>query len=218
MQPVRDVMDTFILQGGHPLVTLHGDRCTSSRSPWTGPRRLPRRPSGRSGGSRWPSARSAPADSPGAPVRHLLLGADPRPSRTRPHAGSPWSMPEAGGCSGSATRRSTGWRSPGGWPSSTPLERSNLLADTWATTLAGLTSLEEFVTSPRNSGSSPTRRPGPPWGPRSHLGNGSLARATRTRSTGGRRARRPHTSPSRLRRRARRERPHADAARRWPSI
>ena len=38
-EPVRDMMDTWILQGGHPLVSLHGDTWTSSRSPRPGPRR-----------------------------------------------------------------------------------------------------------------------------------------------------------------------------------
>ena len=44
----------------------------------------------------------------------------------------------------------------------TPLERANLIADTWATTLAGLSTLEEFLAWPRGSATSPSPRPGPP--------------------------------------------------------
>ncbi len=88
--PVRDVMDTFILQGGHPLVSLHGD--TLSQQPFSlGP--VPparRRPSGRSGACRSPCGRCPTGDEPGAPVRHLVLGTDPdadRGGRTRARGG-----------------------------------------------------------------------------------------------------------------------------------
>ncbi len=75
--PVRDVMDTFILQGGHPLVSLHGD--TLSQQPFA----LGPVPAGETSsiGSEWRvpvAVRALPTDSgPGAPVRHIVLDAEP---------------------------------------------------------------------------------------------------------------------------------------------
>ena len=77
--PVRDVMDTFILQGGHPLVSLHGD--TLSQQPFA----LGPVPAGATSsiGKEWRvpvAVRALPADGePGAPVRHLVLEAEPEP-------------------------------------------------------------------------------------------------------------------------------------------
>ena len=137
--PVRDVMDTFILQGGHPLVSLHGDTSDAS-SPSRSGRCLPARPrpSGRSGVSRSRCA-ALPADR-GRRAPRCATSSSRRPGRHRRSRRKvwPWSTRAAGACSGWATRASTGWRWPSTSPSSTPLERANLLADTWATTLAGL--------------------------------------------------------------------------------
>src|ERR1700727_2201743 len=76
--PVRDVMDTFILQGGHPLVTLSGD--TVSQQPFSfGPL-----PDGTTSsiGELWKvplAVRALAVDgNPGAPTSRLVLGADPR--------------------------------------------------------------------------------------------------------------------------------------------
>ena len=78
--PVRDVMDTFILQGGHPLVSLRGD--TLSQQPFA----LGPVPPGvdvvhRDGVAAcpWRCGRCPPAVRPGAPLRHLVLGTDPTP-------------------------------------------------------------------------------------------------------------------------------------------
>ena len=49
-------------------------------------------------------------------------------------------------------------------PELTPLERSNLLADTWATTLAGLTELEEFLILASRLGQEPDPAPWAPVG------------------------------------------------------
>src|ERR1700722_10841792 len=75
--PVRDVMNTFILQGGHPLVSLHGD--SLSQQPFA----LGPVPAGETSsiGSMWrvPVAVRALASEgePGAPERHLVLDAEP---------------------------------------------------------------------------------------------------------------------------------------------
>src|SRR5271163_4161412 len=142
--PVRDVMDTFILQGGHPLVSLHGDAL--SQQPFAlGP--VP--PGATSSiGTEWQvpvAIRALPAaGEAGAPVRHFVLGADPQP------------VEEAGG--GLAVVNAGGWGMfrvgyepehrlalAGLLPELTALERANLIADTWATTLAGHTTLWEFL-------------------------------------------------------------------------
>jgi puromycin-sensitive aminopeptidase len=142
--PVRDVMDTFILQGGHPLVSLRGD--TLTQQPFSfGP---PPPGTDSSIGAQWNvpvAVRALPTgDAPGAPVGHLVLQSEPA------------QIEEA--------RRGLAVVNAGGWgvfrvgyesehrlalaehlPELTPLERSNLLADTWATTLAGHTRLREFL-------------------------------------------------------------------------
>jgi puromycin-sensitive aminopeptidase len=142
--PVRDVMDTFILQGGHPLVSLHGDTLTQQPFSFGPP------PPGveSSIGREWNvpiAVRALPAPGmPGAPVRHLVLGPEPT------------SIDEA--------QQGLAVLNAGGWgvfrvgyesehrlalaehlPELTPLERANLLSDTWATTLAGHNALPEFL-------------------------------------------------------------------------
>ena len=153
--PVRDVMDTFILQGGHPLVSLHGD--TLSQQPFalgTGTRR-------RDVVHRLGVAR--PRRGAGAALRRRArrAGAPPRP-RCRARARSP--RPEQGLAVVNA----------GGWgmfrvgyetahrtalaehlPELTPLETANLIADTWATTLAGHSTLEEFLVLASRLGDEP---------------------------------------------------------------
>jgi puromycin-sensitive aminopeptidase len=142
--PVRDVMDTFILQGGHPLVTLDGDALRQQPFAY-GP--VP--PGTQSAiGSRWnvPVAlRALPADGrPGAPVRRLVLGPDPAPV---PEVGQGLVVVNAGGWGvfrvGYGTERRLALA--GHLADLTALERADLLGDTWATTLAGHTQLEEFL-------------------------------------------------------------------------
>jgi puromycin-sensitive aminopeptidase len=142
--PVRDVMNTFILQGGHPLVSLQG---TSLRQqPFSfGPV-----PAGTESaiGTSWNvpvAVRALAVDGqPGAPIRNLVLGTEPA------------EVPEAE--QGLAVVNANGWGvfRVGYEPAHrlalaehlsdlTPTERAHLVADTWATTLAGHSSLEEFL-------------------------------------------------------------------------
>jgi puromycin-sensitive aminopeptidase len=78
-EPVRDMMNTFILQGGHPLVSLHDGALTQSPFAY-GP--VPEGATSSIGNS-WNvplAVRALPADGrPGAGVRRLVLGPDPLP-------------------------------------------------------------------------------------------------------------------------------------------
>ena len=161
--PVRDVMDTFILQGGHPLVSLDGGKL--SQQPFAfGPL-----PAGATSsiGDTWNvpvTVRAlAAGGQPGAPARHLVLDS------------TPVEIEEAG--------RGLAVVNAGGWgvfrvgyeaehrlalaahlPELTPLERSNLLTDTWATTLAGHSTLEEFFLLASRLGLEPDPTPWAPVG------------------------------------------------------
>ncbi|HEY2213952.1 MAG TPA: M1 family metallopeptidase [Acidimicrobiales bacterium] len=139
--PVRNVMDTFILQGGHPLVTLTGD--TIDQQPFAyGPV-----PDGTTSsiGSNWnvPVAVRSLAESD-KPANKYVLGttpqkvADTSPGPAVINAGG-WGVFRVGYAS--EQRLALADR----LPELTPLERANLLADTWATTLAGHSSLTEFL-------------------------------------------------------------------------
>jgi puromycin-sensitive aminopeptidase len=142
--PVRGVMDTFIRQGGHPLVSLHDD--TLTQQPFTfGP---PPPGTTSSIGSEWnvPLAVRALPDGgrPGAPVRHLVLGAVPE---RLPESDLGLAVLNAGGWGVFRVDYETEHRMAlaDHLTALTPLERANLLGDTWATTLAGLTPLREFL-------------------------------------------------------------------------
>jgi puromycin-sensitive aminopeptidase len=133
------------LQGGHPLVSLH-DGALSQQPFALGP--VP--PGATSSiGKEWRvpvAVRALPADGkPGAPVRHLVLDAQPEPIA---EAGQGLAVVNAGGWGifrvGYETAHRTALAEQ--LPDLTPLERANLLADTWATTLAGVSTLEEFLT------------------------------------------------------------------------
>jgi puromycin-sensitive aminopeptidase len=142
--PVRDVMDTFILQGGHPLVSLHGGAL--SQQPFAlGP--VP--PGATSSiGKEWRvpvAVRALPADGkPGTPVRNLVLDVQPEPIA---EVAQGLAVVNAGGWGIFRVGYETAHRTALAEHLSelTPLERANLLADTWATTLAGLSTLEEFL-------------------------------------------------------------------------
>jgi puromycin-sensitive aminopeptidase len=142
--PVRDVMDTFILQGGHPLVSLQGDDL--SQQPFA----LGPVPAGATSsiGSEWRvpvAVRALPADGePGAPVRHLVLDAAPE---TIPEARQGLAVVNAGGWGMFRVGYETAHRTALAEHLSdlTPLERANLVADTWATTLAGHSTLQDFL-------------------------------------------------------------------------
>jgi puromycin-sensitive aminopeptidase len=161
--PVRDVMNTFILQGGHPLVSLSG--ATLTQQPFAfGPV-----PAGTTSsiGDSWnvPVAVRALAvgGQPGAPTRKLVLG------------DSPLDIEEA--AQGLAVVNAGGWGVfRVGYQADhrlaladhlselTPLERSNLLTDTWATTLAGHSTLEEFLLLASKLGLEPDPTPWAPVG------------------------------------------------------
>ena len=161
--PVRDMMNTFILQGGHPLVSLHGDTVTQEPFAFGPP------PPGTTSsiGTEWQvplAVRALPAgEKPGAPMRHLVLGPDPTP------------IEEA--AQGLAVLNAGGWGVfRVGYESQhrlelaehlselTPLERANLLADSWATTLAGRTALREFLVLASRLGLEPDPAPWAPVG------------------------------------------------------
>jgi aminopeptidase N len=143
-EPVRDMMDTFILQGGHPLVTL--DNGELAQQPFA----LGPVPQGKASsiGSSWQvpvAVRTLGAeDRPAAPTRHLVLGPD---TQLVPDAGEGLLLVNAGGWGmfrvgyERAHRLDLAERHA----ALTPLERANLVGDTWATTLAGFTPLREFL-------------------------------------------------------------------------
>ena len=142
--PVRDVMNTFILQGGHPLVTLENGELHQQPFAY-GPV-----PPGTvsSIGTLWnvPVAlRALPDDRrPGAPLRRLVLRQEPQPVREIEQG---IVVVNAGGWGVFRVGYETEHRLALAehLAELTPLERANLLGDTWATTLAGHTRLEEFL-------------------------------------------------------------------------
>ncbi len=142
--PVREVMDTFILQGGHPLVTLSGD--VVSQRPFSfGPA-----PEGTTSsiGTSWNvplAVRALAVDGkPGATTHKLVLG--PSPTKLA-EADTGLAVINAGGWGVFRTAYDPAHRLAlaDQLGELTPLERANLLADTWATTLAGHSTLAEFL-------------------------------------------------------------------------
>ena len=159
--PVRDVMNTFILQGGHPLVTLERDELRQQPFSY-GPV-----PAGTESaiGTSWnvPVAVRALAhhDQPGAPLRRLVLRMEPAPV---PEVAQGTVVVNAGGWGVFRVGYETEHRLAlaDHLHELTPLERADLLGDTWATTLAGHTRLEEFLRVAMRLGIEPD--PGP-WTP-----------------------------------------------------
>ena len=161
--PVRDVMDTFILQGGHPLVSLAEGALRQQ------PFSLGPVPAGETSsiGTEWRvpvAVRALPAaGKPGAPVRHLVLDTAPTPIAETSeglavvNAGG-WGMFRVGYESGHRLALAEHL------PELTPLERANLLADTWATTLAGHSSLGDFLVLASRLGLEPDPAPWAPVG------------------------------------------------------
>ncbi len=160
--PVRDVMDTFILQGGHPLVTL--DDSTLTQQPFSfGP--VPENTTS-SIGTSWniPIAlRSLKAgNGPGSDTTKLVL---------RDQAVAIVRDPEdltlinAGGWGVFRTGYNPEHRLAlaDQLELLTPLERANLLGDTWATTLAGHSTLVGLFD---HGGASSATTTIPPRGPR----------------------------------------------------
>ena len=142
--PVRDMMDTFILQGGHPLVSLTDG--TLRQMPFAyGP--VPEGATSSIGES-WSvplAVRALPADAePGAGIRRFVLGPDPLPLE---EAGAGLAVVNAGGWGVFRVGYEPDHREAlaGELAALTPLERANLMGDTWATTLAGRSELAEFL-------------------------------------------------------------------------
>ena len=138
-EPVRALMDSWILQGGHPLVSLRDGRLSQQ------PFRYTEAPStgGSAIGERWQVPVFVRSTSDGD-ARRLLLGSEP--------VGVP-----TGTAGGATVVNAGGWgvyrvaydaaqlgRLGRELPALTPLERSNLFADTWAAVLAGHVTLDGF--------------------------------------------------------------------------
>jgi puromycin-sensitive aminopeptidase len=172
--PVRDVMDTFILQGGHPLVSLTGDKL--AQQPFSyGP--VPE------------GTESAIGDRWRVPVAVRSLAADGRPgSSTRRFVLDDTPLPIEEAERGLAVVNADGWGVfRVGYDAEhrlaladhlselTPLERANLLADTWATTLAGHSTLAEFLVLGAKLGLEPDPAPWAPVASALHLSHRMVA-------------------------------------------
>ena len=129
------MMNTFILQGGHPLLSLQGD--TLRQQPFA----LGPVPPGTTSsiGTSWKvpvAVRALPAqDRPGAPTRNLILD----DSATLPEAAQGLAVINAGGWGVFRVGYETAHRLALAehLPELTALERAEFISDTWATTLAG---------------------------------------------------------------------------------
>ena len=138
-RPVARIMDTWINQGGYPLVTV-GDGGAIAQQPFSY--------SGDPGGaigSRWQ-----------LPILHRTLGAGgdlvesgllTAPSGTVDDVGDGVLLVNAGGSGYYRVAYGTdaGARLAGRLDELTPLERYNLVSDTWAATLAGSTPLADLL-------------------------------------------------------------------------
>ena len=114
--PVRDVMNTFILQGGHPLVSLDGDELHQQPFAY-GP--VPAGTESAIGTVlERPGRRAGPAATTTSRARPCVVWSSEQSPRRSPRSrkGPSWSTPAAGACSGWATRPTTAWP----WPSTSP--------------------------------------------------------------------------------------------------
>jgi puromycin-sensitive aminopeptidase len=167
-EPVRDVMNTFILQGGHPLVSLRGE--TLEQQPFSyGPV-----PEGVESaiGDAWNvpvAVRALASDgSAAAPEAKLVLGRAPV---LLDGAGKGLTVVNAGGWGVFRVGYDVAHRLALADRLSelTPLERANLVADTWATTLAGHSTLQEFLILAAKLGLEPDPTPWAPVASALHL-------------------------------------------------
>ena len=165
---VRDVMNTFILQGGHPLVSLHGG--TLEQQPFSyGP---PPEGTESAIGDAWVvpvAVRALAVDGGGgAPTRHLVLDTTPVPLEEVDRG---LVVVNAGGWGvfrvGYDAEHSLALADH--LSDLTPLERANLLADTWATMLAGHSTLQEFLILAAKLGLEPDPTPWAPVSAALHL-------------------------------------------------
>ncbi|HVX21463.1 MAG TPA: M1 family metallopeptidase [Acidimicrobiales bacterium] len=151
-EPVRAVMDSWILQGGHPLVALDGGSLAQQPFAYT-----PKRAGATSAiGDRW----EVPVlvRSLDGPSDRLLLQDDPVPLPASVAGATDGSAAGAGGGSAPVVVNAGGWGvyrvgyGPDGLTALAgrladldPLERFNLFADTWALVLAGQGDLDGFL-------------------------------------------------------------------------
>ncbi|MHB1488219.1 MAG: M1 family metallopeptidase [Acidimicrobiales bacterium] len=157
-QPARATMDTWIFQGGHPLVTVSvgpAPKAASPDAPGSGPAQVvleqtpfrygAERPNSAIGSS-WQVPVLLKAQVAGRAEEHrLLLGDTPTPIELSGPAD--WVVVNAGGhgfyrvaYQGELLGALTSHLGDLG-----PLERFNLVADSWATTMAGRTGLGGFL-------------------------------------------------------------------------
>ncbi|MFC0082403.1 M1 family aminopeptidase [Aciditerrimonas ferrireducens] len=159
-EPVRQVMESWIFQGGHPLVTLaEGPSGPQLRQePFTYGPPLPGEPSAI--GRHWevpllvralpeapgPATGAEPGGSGGDGEARLLLGAEPTALPPLPGGGVP--VLNAGGWGFYRVRypRSTLETLAGRLGDLAVLERFGLLGDTWAAVLAGQADLADLLT------------------------------------------------------------------------
>jgi len=155
--PVRAMMDSWIFQGGHPLVTARsqGDQVSLSQEPFS---YLPaeNRPQGSGAsaiGSRWltPVATQLRGDNTKAlegDYRYELLGDE----EVRVPSG-PGLLVVNAGANGVYRLRydhDLAERILAGFDRFTPMERFKLVADTWACAVAGVSPLDQFLALARN--------------------------------------------------------------------
>ncbi|HUO49844.1 MAG TPA: M1 family metallopeptidase, partial [Acidimicrobiales bacterium] len=148
-RPVRSIMDTWIFQGGFPLVTVaeDGTGARLTQEPFTfGP---PRPGTGSAIGSDWQVPVLARlvggGDGGGEPVR-VLLG--PEPATVDLGAGADDVVVVGAGGTGFyrvAYSEAALARLAGRLDALEPLERFNLFGDTWAAVMAGRRSLDAFL-------------------------------------------------------------------------
>ena len=148
-EPVRDVMDSWILQGGFPLVTVEGAPGPTSATHTAVLRQEPFQYSRAAGASSIGSAWKVPviARAIGAGDARLLLGPEPEPLALAGDGPDSVVVVNAGG-SGFYRVRYTPelhLRLAGRLPDLDVLERFNLLGDTWAVVVGLLSGPEDFL-------------------------------------------------------------------------
>ena len=156
-EPIRELMDSWIFQGGYPLVSADPRTTVRSRSPSNPSRTCPLSEAG-PGGSVDRTGLARPGHRPAARSGRrrgwpqALLPHDPRADQGTERIGG--AERRRRGLLSPAARCAAIARAPlGAVGSLGPAERYNLVADTWAAVLAGIGGLAELPRGGR----------GPPW-------------------------------------------------------